>query len=162
MSFYHRKKFLDEFKMRFQNILIKDCRRFPIHVVDGKSSREKSQHDQIVALVTRMLDLHRQRAAARTPQEQISLDRQIQSTDREIDRLVYDLYGLTEEEIRIVEGTEPLAEQPAAAPAPEAKAARLPQGKSTPQSEADAAHFYSAKEDPVPYRTANSPDQKGD
>lgn len=31
--------------------------------------------------------------------------RQIASTDREIDRLVYELYGLTEEEIRIVEGT---------------------------------------------------------
>jgi len=28
---------------------------------------------------------------------------QITSTDREIDRLVYELYGLTEEEIRIVE-----------------------------------------------------------
>lgn len=26
------------------------------------------------------------------------------ATDRKIDRLVYDLYGLTEEEIRIVEG----------------------------------------------------------
>jgi hypothetical protein len=27
----------------------------------------------------------------------------IDATDRQIDRLVYDLYGLTEEEIRIVE-----------------------------------------------------------
>ena len=32
------------------------------------------------------------------------LQRQVDSTDREIDRLVYELYGLTEEEIRIVEG----------------------------------------------------------
>jgi len=40
-----------------------------------------------------MSELHRQHAAARTPQEQTSLDRQIQSTDREIDRLVYDLYS---------------------------------------------------------------------
>ena len=30
--------------------------------------------------------------------------REIESTDRAIDRLVYELYGLTEEEIRIVEG----------------------------------------------------------
>jgi hypothetical protein len=28
---------------------------------------------------------------------------EIEATDREIDRLVYELYGLTEEEIRIVE-----------------------------------------------------------
>jgi len=31
--------------------------------------------------------------------------RQIDATDREIDRLVYGLYGLTDQEIRIVEGT---------------------------------------------------------
>ena len=31
------------------------------------------------------------------------LQSQITQTDREIDRMVYDLYGLTEEEIKIVE-----------------------------------------------------------
>jgi hypothetical protein len=30
--------------------------------------------------------------------------RQIDATDRQIDRLVYELYGLTEEEIAVVEG----------------------------------------------------------
>jgi hypothetical protein len=33
-----------------------------------------------------------------------ALERQIATTDAQIDRLVYDLYGLTEEEIKIVEG----------------------------------------------------------
>jgi hypothetical protein len=32
------------------------------------------------------------------------LQAQIDVTNRQIDRLVYELYGLTEEEIRIVEG----------------------------------------------------------
>ncbi|MDA1050714.1 MAG: hypothetical protein O3C40_09580 [Planctomycetota bacterium] len=32
-----------------------------------------------------------------------ALSRQISATDGEIDRLVYELYGLTDEEIRIVE-----------------------------------------------------------
>jgi hypothetical protein len=32
------------------------------------------------------------------------LQRQIDGTDHQIDRLVYELYGLTEEEIKIVEG----------------------------------------------------------
>ncbi len=31
------------------------------------------------------------------------IEQQIDATDREIDRLVYELYGLTEEEIRLVE-----------------------------------------------------------
>jgi hypothetical protein len=40
----------------------------------------------------------------RTPQEKTALQRQIESTDKQIDNLVYRLYGLTEEEIKIVEG----------------------------------------------------------
>jgi len=50
-----------------------------------------------------MLALHRRLASARTEHEQDNLKRQIDATDRQIDRLVYDLYDLTEEEIRIVE-----------------------------------------------------------
>ena len=39
------------------------------------------------------------------PDEKERLERQIHATDRQIDRLVYELYGLTEEEIKIVEGS---------------------------------------------------------
>jgi len=55
----------------------------------------------------RVLGLHRQ--SARTPKEQEMLRHEIESTDAAIDRLAYELsptgmiYGLTEEEIRIVE-----------------------------------------------------------
>ncbi len=38
------------------------------------------------------------------PHEQTALDRQISATDSRIDRLVNELYGLTEEEIALVEG----------------------------------------------------------
>ena len=41
---------------------------------------------------------------AKTPHEQESIKRQIAATDKQIDQLVYELHGLTEEEIRIVEG----------------------------------------------------------
>ncbi len=48
---------------------------------------------------------HRGRlGGGRTPQEQELVKREIESTDRQIDALVYELYGLTEEEIKIVEG----------------------------------------------------------
>jgi hypothetical protein len=46
---------------------------------------------------------HTVRAAAKTPHERKSLETQIARADRQIDRLVYELYDLTEEEIRIVE-----------------------------------------------------------
>jgi hypothetical protein len=58
----------------------------------------------MVALVERMLDLHKRLAKAKAPDDKTKLQRRIDATDREIDRLVYDLYGLTEEEIGIVEG----------------------------------------------------------
>jgi type II restriction/modification system DNA methylase subunit YeeA len=51
-----------------------------------------------------MLDLHKTLPLAKTNQEKTVIQRQIDSTDRRIDELVYELYGLTEEEIKIVEG----------------------------------------------------------
>ena len=42
-------------------------------------------------------------AAAKLPQQMEQLRRKIEVIDREIDRLVYALYGRTEAEIRIVE-----------------------------------------------------------
>jgi hypothetical protein len=77
---------------------------FPIRVIDFSNPADVKRHDRMVALVERMLELHKQLAAARFPQEKELLERQIQATDDQIDRLVYELYGLTEEEIRVVEG----------------------------------------------------------
>jgi len=58
----------------------------------------------MVELVERMLDLHKQLPKAKTPHESEALQRQIAFTDRQIDELVYELYGLTKDEIRVVEG----------------------------------------------------------
>lgn len=44
---------------------------------------------------------------AKSPHKKGVLQRQIDATDRQIDRLVYELYGLTEDEIRIVEEATP-------------------------------------------------------
>jgi hypothetical protein len=75
----------------------------PIHVIDFSNPSDIARHDHIVALVERMLELQQRVAAARTPQEKISLQRQIAAADAQIDRLVYDLYDLTGEEIKIIE-----------------------------------------------------------
>jgi adenine-specific DNA-methyltransferase len=39
-----------------------------------------------------------------SPSEKQLLDQKLAITDQQIDQLVYELYGLTEEEVRIVEG----------------------------------------------------------
>jgi fido (protein-threonine AMPylation protein) len=103
LTFYHRKRFLDQFKMRFQKILIKDCRRFPIKNINETNKAQKATHDQLVVLVDSMLNLSKRLVEAKTPADKDRLQRQVDATDQEIDRLVYDLYGLTEEEIQIVE-----------------------------------------------------------
>ena len=64
----------------------------------------KKKDSRMVSLVDSMLLLHKQLQEAHTPHEQTTLQRQIAATDRQIDALVYELYGLTDEEIKIVEG----------------------------------------------------------
>jgi hypothetical protein len=78
--------------------------KLPIPIIKISNPINKSRHDQMVQLVERMLDLHQQLAAAQNPQTRTVLQRQIETTDRQIDQLVYALYELTAEEIGIVEG----------------------------------------------------------
>jgi hypothetical protein len=103
MTFYHRKRFLDEFKMRFQKILIKDCKRFPIRVIDFANLRDKAKHDQLTELVKLMLRVNEQMNRSITPNEKSILKRKMESIDDQIDKLVYGLYSLSEEEIRTIE-----------------------------------------------------------
>ena len=52
-----------------------------------------------------MLDLNKRLSSAQTQHEKTLLQRQIEATDRQIDKLVYELYELTEEGIRLIEET---------------------------------------------------------
>jgi len=66
-------------------------------------SGDRTLHDKMVALVNRMLALHKNLAIAKVEGQKTIVQRQISHTDAEIDRLVYGLYGLTKDEIAIVE-----------------------------------------------------------
>ena len=79
--------------------------QLPIHSFDLNNDKEAAQQERMVKLVERMLELHKRLASAGLPQEKEMIQRQIDTTDRQIDSLVYELYGLTEDEIAIVEGT---------------------------------------------------------
>jgi len=79
--------------------------KIPIRPIDPSSPSDISLHDRMVSLVTSMLDLHRRLVEVGTPHEKEAVQRRIDATDNEIDRLVYELYGLTEDEVGIVEGS---------------------------------------------------------
>jgi hypothetical protein len=75
-----------------------------IRAINPPDPADKARHDRMVALVTQMLDLNKRLQDAKLEHEKTLLQRQIESTDAAIDALVYELYGLTEDEIKIVEG----------------------------------------------------------
>ncbi|KAF0109634.1 MAG: type ii site-specific deoxyribonuclease [Chloroflexi bacterium] len=79
--------------------------KLPIRTINFSDPADVARHDRMVALVQSMLTLHKQSAAARLPDEKERITRQIQTTDRQIDKLVYQLYNLTPAEIAIVEGS---------------------------------------------------------
>jgi hypothetical protein len=79
--------------------------KVPIHVVDDTNTRDKSLRGQVVALVDRILELNNARHSDKlAPSELQRIERQISETDTGIDDLVYELYGITDEERKIIEG----------------------------------------------------------
>ena len=103
MQFYFSRKYVSShvrggylrFKPMFTNQL-------PIRRIDFENPQDVKMHDDLVAIVERMLDLHKRLKDAKG-EEKKNLERQIARTDRKIDNLVYDLYGITEEERKIME-----------------------------------------------------------
>jgi hypothetical protein len=140
IRWFWRQRFFDQ-KKTFPKI-----KKDAILSIPLPKSAPKVHQNKMVAHVERMLKLQEDLAAAKSPDDQTRLAREIAATDRAIDLLVYQLYDLTPEEIALVEQTtaapttkEPEEPGPAAAPLPPEAYA---------QAEADAAHFHFIKEDP--------------
>jgi uncharacterized FlaG/YvyC family protein len=64
---------------------------------------EKAQHDKLVALVESMLELQKKHHDARMERDKELYERQIKIVDAQSDQVVYELYGLTEEAVNVVE-----------------------------------------------------------
>jgi hypothetical protein len=75
----------------------------PIRPINFSDPADKERHDKMVRLVDRMLDLHKQKQATTSDATRTRIEREINITDEKIDTLVYELYGLTKEEIELVE-----------------------------------------------------------
>jgi Eco57I restriction-modification methylase/TaqI-like C-terminal specificity domain len=78
--------------------------QIPFRVIDFKKPADKSRHDKLVVLVDKMLGLMPKLRAATVESEKAVLQNAVTATDQQIDQLVYELYGLTAEEIKLVEG----------------------------------------------------------
>jgi hypothetical protein len=103
MTYYHRKRYLDEFKRLYQKILIKDAKRFPIRTLDERDKRQVHLRDELVSSVKRMMSIREDLKGLRTVQEQSVVERQLLSIDGKIDKTVYELYELTDAEIEVID-----------------------------------------------------------
>lgn len=78
-------------------------RRIPIRTIDFDNPDDVQMHNEMVKLVNEMLDRQRKLPGLTGEGRRIA-ERLIETVDSEIDALVYRLYGLSEDEVRIVEG----------------------------------------------------------
>jgi hypothetical protein len=88
----------------FPQFKVKELATFPIRTIDFSDREDADRHERMVDLVEQMLVLHEQLSNAKVPADKNRIQGRIRSKDNEIDQLIYELYGLSEEEIEIVEG----------------------------------------------------------
>ena len=86
------------------NVGTNELKTMPFKVIDFDNPNEVKTYNNLVLLTDKFILLNNNIENAKTPQEKAALQRQIDVTDKQIDQLVYQLYGLTEDEIKIVEG----------------------------------------------------------
>jgi len=103
MTWYHHHKNPKAKKELFPKVLVSDINKLPIHKIELSDQKDKKYYDKIISLVNHMISLKKQLSSSKTENEKTIINRQIEATDRQIDKLVYELYGLTEEEIKIIE-----------------------------------------------------------
>jgi hypothetical protein len=78
--------------------------QLPIRAINFADKTEKVAHDKMVALVEQMLEAKKHLQTARTDKDKTYYQDRCNALDRQIDKSVYELYGLTGDEIKIVEG----------------------------------------------------------
>jgi hypothetical protein len=92
-----------DFKSSFPQVTIFSLSQIPIRTTDRDAPAERKKHDDVPRLVGQMLAAKRQLAGARTEAERSVFERKCAAIDRQLDGLLYKLYGLTGGEIALVE-----------------------------------------------------------
>ena len=105
-SFWFDKKYDKMQRNIFPQFKVKELSDFPICTLDLSNLADKAKHDKMVSLVDYMLAAQKKIREARTDTDKEMYRRQAERIDGQIDGLVYELYGLSNEEIKVVEGKE--------------------------------------------------------
>ncbi|MEI0526484.1 TaqI-like C-terminal specificity domain-containing protein [Brachyspira murdochii] len=103
MSYYLDIEFKSAKKL-FPKIPIANLEKLPIKNLNLDDKQDKEMHDKMVALVDSIITLNKKLSSEKNPNAVTMISRQINAVDKQIDSLVYKLYNLSNEEIKIIEG----------------------------------------------------------
>lgn len=98
LHFYYRTTF------KTLHVQVEELGSLPLPNFVKWSRDEQAAHDRIVELVDQMLEIQKKRATAVTDKDLTYYEKRSEDTDRRIDQLVYDIYGLTSEDVNVIEG----------------------------------------------------------
>jgi type I restriction-modification system DNA methylase subunit/predicted type IV restriction endonuclease len=98
IGWYFRKKFQISDDDTFPQIMIRDILQFPVPELNNETGKEIAKN------VKRIIHLNEELQTTKVPSKTEQLQTRIDYTDNRINQLVYELYGLTDEEIAMVEG----------------------------------------------------------
>jgi hypothetical protein len=106
LTYYARNKYLTTgMRGGYIELRVFEVSQLPIKTLEFSNPAQKTQHDKMVSLVNQMLEAKKKQMESTTERDKSFWENKCTSLDRQIDTLVYELYGLTEEEIKIVEGS---------------------------------------------------------
>lgn len=98
IGWYFRMKFQISDEDTFPQIMIRDILQFPLPVIDSKNDADLNN------LVDQLLKLNGEKAITKLQTKVTQIESKIDYCESRINKIVYQLYGLTEEEKNIVEG----------------------------------------------------------
>lgn len=104
LTYYYKTVFAST-KTVFSEIGARQVKELPIKRIDPKIKTERLSHDKIVELVDQLLKFNEGKNEMQLPNDIIQVENKIEYCDRKINELVYQLYGLTTEEVGIVENS---------------------------------------------------------
>ena len=96
-------KMNSDFKTLFPKIKKSEIEAIPICEIDFENKKQKQSYDEIVKIVDLLLQLNKELQVATLPEKTEQIQSRIGYCEDKINEIVYRLYGLTEEEVKVIE-----------------------------------------------------------
>jgi len=100
---YYFSSFISPNTNIFPKIRIVQLKELPLPRIDLKNEIQKELYNNIISYVSKILNLYNELKELKNPQHQDNLKRKIKYAEEEINKFVYQLYDITDEEIITIE-----------------------------------------------------------